>query len=489
MKRNAKGATVDALLLTFVNIIITLISMVIYKLLAVTFSLEEYGIYSSAMLVSTTVTSLTILGLTDAVNFFYTKDTDRERGKKYAYTIFALQFVIGAVAAGVLLLFPKPIAKYFDNPSVASFIPYIAFIPLLTNISSMLHVLFISSQKAKVLAIRNLTISTLKIILIALTCLLIKDIKAVLVITLVLDIGNVVYLLLYCRGNIFSIDLRKADFSLVKEILKYSIPMSAYIFTNALSKNMDKMVIGYLADSEELAIYTIASKELPFYIFTQSFLTVLVPYITRYIANNDHKNASNAFSKYIQISYVVTIIISAGAVVCSRDLMLILYDEKYLVGVGIFVLYIFVDMMKFANSSLIFAVTGNTKELLCYSGSALVLNLVLNIVFYNRFGMIGPALSTVLITVALSAVMLIRSTKLLKCKTASLLNLKQFLLIIVECVFFGLVAMFIGNRFFVGLPVLFSFAFTYLVYFIPLLALNGKRVLRLLKDINAIKMS
>lgn len=489
MKHKFNGATIDALMLTFVNIIITLISMVIYKLLAIYFSLEEYGIYSSAMLVSSTVVSITILGMTDAINFFYTKEDDKELGKKYVHTIFALQFIIGIVATVILFFFRVPIAKYFDNPTVASFIPYIIFIPLLTNISNMLRVLFITAKKAKILAIRNLSISILKIVFILLTCLLIKDIKMVLVTTLVLDIGNAVYMLLYCRSNIFPIDIRKADFTMTKGILKYSIPMSAYIFTNSLSKNLDKMVIGYLSDAEALATYSIASKELPFHILTTSFLTVLVPYITRYVANKDYKNASSSFSKYLQISYIVTIIVSAGAIACSRNLMLILYDSKYLSGLGIFVLYILVDMMHFANVSLIFAVTGKTKELVCYSGSALVLNLFLNIIFYNLFGMIGPAISTVIITFALSCIMMIRSAKLLKCKSADLINLKQLLLIIFECAVCVLIAMFIGNRFFAGLPVLISFICTYLIYVIPLLALNAKKILKLLKEINAIKMS
>lgn len=488
MKHKFGGATIDALSLTFVQIITTIISMVIYKFLAVAFSLEDYGIYSSAMLVSSTITSITILGLTDAINFFYTKDGDKERGKKFTYTIFALQFIVGCFAAILLFFLRDPIAKYFDNTAVAAFIPYIAFIPLFTNLANMLYVLFIAAQKAKILAVRNLVISIFKIILIGLTCWLVKDIKVVLVVTLLLDVGNVVYMFIYCNKKIFPIDLHKADFSLTKEILKYSIPMSLYVLTNALSKNMDKMVIGYFAGSENLAIYSIASKELPFHILTSSFLTVLVPYITRYIANKDYQNASSAFSKYIQISYMVTIIISVGSIATSRDLMLILYDSKYLVGVRIFSIYIIVDMMKFANVSLIFAVTGKAKELLCYSGIALILNLILNIVFYKFFGLIGPAISTVLITFALSSVMLIRDAKFLNCKTSDLINFKQFLLIILECVATSMLASFVGNRFFENLPVVFSFVLTYLIYIIPLLLLNWKKVLKLLKEINAFKI-
>lgn len=174
MNNKMRGASVDAIALTFVRIVTLLISMVTFKLLAVTFSVEDYGTYASATLVSTTVISLTILGLTDAINYFYAKDRNTERGKVYVYTIFAIQFVIGVAVALILIILKDPIAAYFKNPSVAALIPAVAFLPLLTNFANMLHVVFIAAKKAKVIAVRNLIISVLKILMITAVCLLSK---------------------------------------------------------------------------------------------------------------------------------------------------------------------------------------------------------------------------------------------------------------------------------------------------------------------------
>ena len=137
MKRNWCGASFDAIMLTFVRIVTMLISMVTFKVLAVTFSLEEYGTYASVMLVATTTVSLTVLGLTDAVNYFYVKELDSEKGKVYVYTIFCIQCVIGFASGILLICFKNPIAAYFKNSSVAYLIPGVAFSPLLTNVSNM----------------------------------------------------------------------------------------------------------------------------------------------------------------------------------------------------------------------------------------------------------------------------------------------------------------------------------------------------------------
>ena len=484
MKKIGVGASFDALMLTFVRIITMLISMVIFKILAVTFSLEEYGTYASAMLVSTTVISLTILGLTDAVNYFYAKGRNAERGKIYVYTIFAIQFVVGIAVALILIILKNPIAVYFKNPSVEALIPAVAFLPLLTNYANMLHVVFITAKKAKVIAIRNLIISVLKILMISAVCLLSKKIYLIIIITLILELGNVIYMLLYCKKYIYRIDITKANPGLVREILCYSIPMAAYILTNSLSKNMDKLVIGALGSSQMVGMYSIASKELPFDILTASFLTVLVPYITRYMEDKNFSCASALFSKYIQLTYIITWIVAGGALVCSKELMKILYDQKYLPAVNIFCMFIVVDMLKFANLSIIFSISNKAKELLCYSGAALVLNAVLNIVLFKIFGMPGPAIATVIVTILLSCIITFRSSQLLKVKASTLLNLKQMMLIACEYLIWGILTYNAKILLADKISTILTFIITYGIYAVPLLVINRKKIVSLLKDIN-----
>lgn len=482
------GAATDSLVLTFVRVVTACISILIYKLLAVNFSLDEYGLYSQAILVSTTVTSITIMGMTDAINFFYNKDKGGEVGKSYVETIFAVQVIIGIIGAIVILIFKNQIAVYFDEPKVAGLMIYVAFIPLLTNVTNMLQVLFISYRRAKIIAVRNLLFSVFKVFAVFVASYLFKTIEVVLINSLILDIIMVVYMIWYSRKHFFVIDIRKARFFQTKEILAYSIPMAMYIITNSLSRNLDKLVIGWFGTTKDIALYSIAAKELPFDMLTSSFITVLVPYITRYIAGKEYNKAADTFSKYIQISYTITWLIAGGAIVGARNLMVVLYDSKYLTATPIFILYIVVDMFRFANTTIVFASLGRTKELIIYSGSAVVLNLVFNILFFNIFGIVGPAISTVLITCLLSVIMLFRSGQLLRTKVYDLINVKQMVIILVEIIICGIIAYQIQIRFIEGFSSFITFCLTFAIYGIPLLLLNFKRVLALLKGINSVKM-
>ena len=76
-KRNKQsGAATSSILLMSVQIVTTILGLIITKLLSVNFSLKEYGTYSQALLVTTTVTSISILGLTNATNYFYNRTDD-----------------------------------------------------------------------------------------------------------------------------------------------------------------------------------------------------------------------------------------------------------------------------------------------------------------------------------------------------------------------------------------------------------------------------
>ena len=488
MRELKHGATTDSAVLIFVRMVTVAISIIIYKMLTTYFSLEEYGVYSSAMLIVATATSFSVLGLTDALNYFYNQKKEDSSSEVYVQTIFAIQIFAGVICTILVFALKKQIINYFGTDDVGDLLPYIAFLPMLTNLLGLFQVLFISCKKAKIIAIRNLIFSVVKVLFVGVSCYVFKNISIVVITTLVIDVLSIVYMMNYCSKKLFSINIHLADFRLTKEICMYGVPMAAYIITNSLSRNIDKLIVGQMGTVEELAVYTVAAKELPFDILTSSFITVLIPYITRFIAKKDYKGAGNAFSKYIQLTYTIIWIVAFGAIVCSKDLMLILYDEKYLPGINVFVMYIIVDMIRFANVSLIFSAKAKTNELLCYSGVALAFNCVLNIVLYKIFGMVGSALSNVLITMLLSVIMLLRSCKLLNSNAVEIINIKRMIVVLFECSICAWLAYVISREFFTYENVLLRFVITYLIYFLPIMFLNYKNIIRLLKEINKIKL-
>ena len=483
------GMATDSMWLTITKLMTSFISIATTKLLAVEFSLTDYGTYSQGLLIMSTATNLSILGLADGVNYFYNGCNDNDQRRKNVNTTFFIQSIVGTLCAIIIAASSGLITAYFDNPELSGVYLYIMFMPLLANFLSMYQVLFVSIGKSKSIAIRNLLLSLIKLISVAVAAMVTEDIKTVFLFTLITDIVQVAYFAIVFGKTKFAVNPLSFDKSKIKEILGYCIPLAVYILTNALNRDIDKYVVSYFTDTESLAIYTNAAKVLPFDLLTTSFATVMIPVITKFVVNNEYEKSRNLYKNYLTFAYTTTWIIAFGAIVCSKELMLILYDEKYLAGLGIFIVYILVDMIRFANVAIILRAKGKTKELMAYSLAMLGLNFVLNIISFKLMGLIGPAVATLAVTLGMNTIMLLHGSKIINCKLTQLIDFKDMLKLIIELAAVGAIAFVI--RFFCdkeSLNYFITFAFSYGVYGVALAALNIKKVLRLFKNMNKVKV-
>ncbi len=488
IKRKMHGAAADSIVLTFVKVVTALLGILSTKLLSTQFSLQDYGTYSQAMLIVSTVTSITILGLTDATNYFYNAADDDETKQKNIATVFGIQYFVGVLSGMLICALCVPITRYFNNEDLLRVIFLAAWIPVFDNLIPMLQVLFVSIGKAKLIAIRNFIVSAARLLFVAIAAFLTKDIGTIIALILALDVLQTVYFFYSfskCKFRIKLSDFRK---ELVKPVLTFSIPMAVFVFTSALSRDIDKYVISYFTDTQTLALYTNAAKVLPFDLFTASFLTVLVPIVTRQVRNRDYSAAQTTLKAYLRIGYLTTWILVAGAIINAKEMMLFFYDEKYLPALGVFIVYLLVDFTRFANTSLILSAKGKTRVLMKWSVLSLAANLVLNVIAYMAFGVIGPALTTLLITIILIIIYLTISAKEIDTCFVQLFDWREMSLETVEIVVLGGAAYAIKR-------LLYTWSLSYIVILIlvygffvgAMFLLNKKRLQDCLRTINRLK--
>lgn len=483
-----KGAASDSIILTFVRVITAVLGLLVTKLLSIHFSLHEYGTYSQAMLIVTTATSISILGLTNAVNYFYNAASDENNKERYVGTIFTIQYFVGILCAIIILCCQLPLISYFKNEDLKNVLIFAAWLPMLQNLIPMLQVLFVSIGRAKLIAVRNFIISVARLCIVLVACYITKSIRTIFIILLLLDIAQVVYFILAFKRSNFSISIKKFDRKLLKPVLSFSIPMAIYVLTNELVRDIDKYVISFFSDTSTLAIYTNAAKLLPFDLITQSFITVLVPIVTRQIASKSYKDAQLTFKAYLRLGYLATWIVAFGIVVNAKEAMLFLYDPKYLPGLSVFVIYLFVDMIKFANTSLILTAKGKSKVLMICSLSALSTNFILNILLFKLFGILGPAIATLIVTFILVTVLIGLGGKEIKTSLFKLFDWKEMIIVAVEMCVVGACCFFLkGVLYSVFDSALFVLIVSYILYLLIMLILNRKRIIDCLKTINHMK--
>ena len=254
-----------------------------------------------------------------------------------------------------------------------------------------------------------------------------KDILWIFVALLLLDSVQLLFFKLHFQSKAFSVNPMRISRKHIGQIMAYSLPMGVYALTNALSREMNKLVIGGLTDTETMAIYGNCSRILPFDIIVVSFATVLIPYIMRYVSGNRKEDATKLFCNYMKIGYYSVWILGVAVLITSKQVISLLYTEEYVQGNTVFVIYVIDSMIKFASMHLILTAAGKAKTIMTYSAVSMVLNLGLNILLYYGVGINGPALATLVTTALYTLVILWKSIKVIDAKWTDVFNVKDLI--------------------------------------------------------------
>lgn len=432
-KRKLSNSTVgDAMLLMLVKMMTIVLNFVVTRLMSQHLSLHDYGTYSQILLLVSTVSSVTVLGMVDGVNFYYCSEQNPEKRESYVTTIFALQCIVSVAAGAVVMLLTGVLSDGFDNPDIRKLMIFAALLPMLQNLMGMFQVLLVSVGKAKVLALRNLLVSVLRLAVVLVMIMFVSNVVVILTATLVMDLLQVLFFGLILRKNQCSIRLRSINLRLTGQILQYCIPMAMFIMMRAVNRDLDKYMIGIWTDTETLAVYSNASKPLPFDVILQSFAVVLVPRIIRLVAAHRNEQAMSLYRTVMEMGYLATGTLCLAALTAAPQLMKLLYSDKYMSGLPVFCLYILVDLLQFANMTMVLCAAGKTGTLMMVGFGTLGLNAVLNVILYHQMGIAGPALATLLTTLLTGVLIMAFSAKALGARFRHLFDWKFLLLFTAE---------------------------------------------------------
>lgn len=429
-----RGNSVDAALLTLVKINTAVLGLICTRLISVNFSYQDYGTYSQALLCSTTLTAIAILGLTDAVNLFFNKINDKQKQKPILATIFNLQYVSGIVCGIILVLSTPLLTDYFDNEQLRSALYWIAFFPLMTNLLAMQQVLFISIKKSKLIAIRNLIVSIIRLIIYLVACFVIKDIVSIITLTFVCETLQVIYFKYLLHKYDISFGIRDGSWRYVRRILSFSLPMVAYVLCSSLMRDTDKYIVGYFTSTENFAIYSNASKVLPFELVTASFITVLLPVLTKSVQSKDDKQSQLVYGNYLNFGLFVIGILVSAAVITAPELLNLLYGPKYVKGLGVFIVYLFVSLVRFTNFSFIYAAAGNSKAIMNVSIVSLLGNILFALLLFFQMGPIGCALSNLIVSLATNLYLMHHGSRYIGTNTFKLIDVKSVLMLAIASI-------------------------------------------------------
>ena len=496
--KELKGASIDSLLLTFMQFVTYATGMVTTKLISTALSLEDYGTYASVNVTITIAATFTLLGLGDCLNYYYNNNEVCKNEKdriSYVNTIYFAQMIIGIIVSLILFAFRNVISNYFGNVAIAPLLLIVCVKPWFENTIHLFQVLFVSVGRAKIIAIRNFLLALIRVIIVYISLNIFANLSLVFILLVMVDIVQIVTFSTFFSKTNFQVNPLCGDLKKLYFIFSYSIPMGVYFITNSLMRELDKLVVGKLGTQTQLAIYTNSSKQLPVNLFVTSFATVLVPYIMQYVSEKKGDQAAELFKNYMKLGYMTIWMLSGAILISAEQIIPFLYSDDYLQGKSVFIVYIIVGMIQFASMHLIVAANGNSRFLMYLSIAMLGLNIGLNVTLFYVFSaigysLIGPAIATVIVTTLYTIIVLKKSVEILNTRIVSLFDLKELVVYLVQLLVVGMVMWYFkGMLIHIGLHRYFAMIITSVVYCGIIFMLHLKDYIKILKIINKCKLN
>jgi len=181
-----------------------------------------------------------------------------------------------------------------------------------------------------------------------------------------------------------------------KEILSFSIPLFLSRFSAVILNRVDILMIGYYLSSTDVSIYSISSRlaDVVFFI-TASVFYVFSPTIAEEFGKGRKDNIKFYLQKVTRLTLVITTPIFFVIILLSDELLGFFGDDLLTGKIPLNILavsFLFNSILGYHGQVL--GVTGRSKLIFINTFFGAFINIILNLIFIPKYGLIGAALAT-----------------------------------------------------------------------------------------------
>lgn len=187
----------------------------------------------------------------------------------------------------------------------------------------------------------------------------------------------------------------KFDFTLLKQILRYSLPLLVLGVAGIMNQTLDKIIFPFLIEDPELAkselgIYSACFKiSMVMMMFTQAFRYAYEPFI---FAQHKDKNSKEAYADAMKFFIIFSLLIFLG-MVFYLDVFKYIIQHDYWAGLRVIpiVLFSYIFQGVFFNLSLWYKLTDKTMYGAWFSVIGAVITIAINVIFVPIFSYMASA--------------------------------------------------------------------------------------------------
>lgn len=431
--KTAKGASI----LSTQNMINTLLGFIFFMFFARMISEAEMGIYGGIYMIYMILSIVGVLGLGDAASRFisyYYGAKNLSKASQTAKRILMIVTMSGLVFGFIQFILANLLSQWlFGSTNYVYLFRIAAFATLSTILAFTLTGLLQGLQRFKRLALIGLSSQIIRVIIsIALLSIgfgvAAAFIGFAILYTTFTMLALIVAMSLLKDGKTVEKNNNHTSF---KFLLKFSMPMMFFYLIIYLSDSVDRFIVLNLLGIESLGVYTVALTGIMslILILTRPLQETLIPGMSEIYAKAGTEKVSSSLK--ISIRYISMILIptSIGIAVLAPLAINILAGPKYSEAILPFSI-ISIGVAIFGFSTAIISAMTALKETLRVALAVLLASIAqvgLTFLLVSHLGILGAAISRVLMYIMLLVLLFLFSFKILKIAIDFLFTLKTII--------------------------------------------------------------
>lgn len=386
----------------------------------------EYGVYDIVATTSNLLYPFTTLLITEAtMRFTLDREYDRKKVFTLSVVVTGIGFLVFVICSPLILLSQAYKAYYIH------FLLYHFFVTLHTLVAQYSK----GIEETKKYALSGI-IGTAVTITSNILLMVYWDfgLEGYFVSYYIGAFASSIYLFVGCKIWKYILGIGKRDYVLLKEMLKYSLPIMPNAISWWISTSSDKYLIGYFVGVNAVGLYSIAYK-IPslMTVFTTIFFNAWQ--ITA-VEDFGTPIASKRYSQVYNWLFSIIFALSSVIILMSKIITKILFSEAFFDAWRyipfLVAAYVFHDLSAYIGS--IYTAAKKTEMLFVSTLIGAGVNLILNIFFIAKWGAIGAAITTLISYFVVWLIRLFDTKKLMVIEYAVKKNIISIVLLMIEMI-------------------------------------------------------
>lgn len=372
-------------LLKVLNMVLGLISniYIVRKL-----SVNDYGIFSVILMLVGLITTFGFSWSSASIIFYGSKEKAKTGSiNKTFWARNIIIFVSLIVTTVLFVIFKRQINDYVGVDRSVLILIWLYF----SVAEDYLNMYFLAVKKQLLSSMLSITARILYILMVLIFPF---DVETLIIISIMSHATVLFYIFGFNKKDIGKYEFDKKWF---KEVLNFSL-WQLFGFSGLYLINFgDTVVIKHFMTTEDVGIYNGAYK---LFNSIASFSYIVSHYyagsVTTYFANKNVEKIKQFFYKERLLIFGLSIVAHIIVMIFSKSIIVILYGERYAQSTGIFNILMLGSMFKYLTVfyNIYYNTTSQHKILQTVNILSAILNVALDVVFIQIFGLIGPAIAT-----------------------------------------------------------------------------------------------